>query len=145
MLPQTRAPWHHYPMSIVTILFYAVGAIDYLLTELRFGFWMDNFSTRQATYFAELPGWLTAIWAVAVWGGLLGAYLMWKRNRLAVLLLFLAFAALTFVTVWLTVVHRPTMFGITGFMGVYILAGTCALSFLIYTYARWERTEYFLN
>jgi hypothetical protein len=145
MLPQTRAPWHHYPVTILTILFYLVGALDYLLTKLRLGFWLDRFSAEQVAYFTEMPFWLDAVWAVGVWGGLLGAYMMWTRNRFSVLFLFIAFAALTFLTVWLAVVHRPSLFGITGFMGVYVMVGTCALAFVVYTYARWERTEYVLT
>lgn len=145
MTPETRAPWHHYPIAICAAALYLLGAIDYLMTKLRFGFWIDRFTAEQVAYFAELPFWLDVIWAVSVFGGLFGAYLLWNRNRFSVLFLFLGFAAMVFLTVWLTVVHRPTLFGVTGFIGVYFMAGTSALAFLIYTYARWERTEYFLT
>lgn len=140
-MPETRAPWHHWPIAILSLLFYGVGALDYVFTKLKFGFYLQNFTAEQVTYFTELPLWLNVIWAVAVWGGLAGSWLLWRRNRFSVLLLFAGFAALTFLTVWLAVFTRPTLVGVTGFLGLYLMAGTSALSFLIYVYARWERTS----
>lgn len=144
MLPETRAPWHHFPVALLTVLLYLVGAVDYLLTKLQVGIWTRNFSAEQLAYFTSMPTWLNVVWALGVWGGLFGAWLLWKRNRFSVLFLFVGFAALTFLTVWLSLFHRPTLFGVTGLMGVWLMAGTCALAFLVYVYARWERTEYYL-
>jgi hypothetical protein len=144
-MAEKRTPWHHWPIALFSLLFYAAGTVDFTLTKLRLEFYVKRFTTEQFDYFTMLPDWITALWALAAWGGLIGAWLLWRRNRFSVLLLFLAFAALMFLTIWLTLFTRPTLVGVGGFVSLYLLAGSCALAFLIYVYARWERTERWLR
>ena len=144
MQSDTRAPWHHFPVAILAALFYLAGAVDYLLTKLQFGPWLQNFTAEQVSFFTGFPFWLDLVWAVGVWGGLLGAWLLWKRNRYSVLVLLTAFLCLVFLTLWVTLFTRPTLVGVAGFLGLYVMAGTCALAFVVYLYARWERTEHYL-
>lgn len=145
MHSETRTPWHHYIVAVLCLLFYLLGSVDFVLTSLGVGFYTKGFTPEQLTFYATMPVWLKVIWAVSSLGGLLGAWLMWKRSRYAVLVLFLAFAALVFLIVWLWIFARPSLFGVVGFSGLYTLIGTGCIAFLIYTYARWERTKYYLN
>ncbi len=132
-------PWHHWPVALLTLLFYIAAAVDYVLA--RFGVWADRHPEEWAAYVAGLPTWLDAIWSVTVWGGLLGAYLLWRRTRHAVLLLFLGAAGLIFMAVWMGFFTRPTIISVIGFNGFYAFVGSAALALLFYLYARWERTE----
>ncbi|MCA8882782.1 MAG: hypothetical protein KDA50_03405 [Rhodobacteraceae bacterium] len=138
----TKAPWHHWPVAVAAVGFYLLAALDYVLTKLRIGMYLNQFSPDMVTFVQGLPLWLNVLWAVTVWGGLAGAWLLWKRNRWSVLLLFAGFATMTFLTVWWTLFTRPTLLGLAGFNGLYVMVGSCALAFLFYLYARWERTEH---
>jgi len=134
-------PWHHWPLALLAIVFYAAGAVDFTLSYLNVRFYTSGFSEAQLTLFTTMAPWLVLLWALGTWGGLAGAWLFWKRVRLSVLLLFVAFAALVALTIWLTFVNTPSLIGTIGFLGVWFMAGTCAIAFLFYTYARRERTE----
>lgn len=144
-MPTTRVPWHHWPVAFLAVVFYAVGSVDFVFTYLSLPFYSADFTDNQRVFYNTLPSWLNMLWAVGTIGGLAGAYMFYRRVRFSVIVLFLAFAALIFVTLWLTIIHRPSLVGAMGFLGLWFMAGTCALSFLIYTYARWERVEQHLT
>ena len=136
-----KAPWHHWPVALLAIVFYAAGAVDYTLTKLSVGFYVASRPEAQVAFAQGLAIWLDAVWAVCVWGGLLGAWLLLRRNRWCVLLLFVSTAALVLLAVWLSLFTRPTLIGVAGLSGVYTIAGSAAIALLFYLYARWERTE----
>lgn len=81
---QQEAPWHLWVVGIVTTLWNAGGAFDYLATKLRLDFYMSNFSQTQLDYFYGLPAWFSAFWALGVWGALLGSISLLMRKRWAV-------------------------------------------------------------
>ncbi|OSP56246.1 hypothetical protein [Pseudoruegeria sp. SK021] len=139
-MPDTRAPWHHWPIAILTLAFYLIGALDFTFTYFRLGFYTDNFSPEQVSYIRGLPSWVNGVWAAGVWGGLLGGWLLFQRNRFSVLLLFLGFCVMAFLTVWLSLFARPSLVGIAGWLGLYVMVGTTAVALLFYIYARWERS-----
>ena len=56
----------------------------YLMTQTRNEAYMGNFTPEQLEFFYGLPAWTVAFWAVGVWGELLGAILLLRRNKLAV-------------------------------------------------------------
>ena len=52
------------------LLFMAVGAAGYLATVMTP---LDQMAADQQAKMAAMPGWQTAVYAIAVWSGLLGA------------------------------------------------------------------------
>lgn len=92
--PATRAPVHLWIIGILAVLWNAMGAFDYLATQLRLEFYMSNFSAEQLDYFYGFPVWMNAAWATAVWGGLLAAVLLLARRRLAVAIFAISLAGL---------------------------------------------------
>jgi len=97
-IPGAKAPWHLWVVGILAVLWNGLGAVDYLLTELRHAAYLSAFTAEQLAYFENLPKWTIASWATGVWGGVLGAVLILLRRRLAapVLAASLAAAAVTF-------------------------------------------------
>jgi hypothetical protein len=61
-----------------------MGAFDYIMTKTRNEAYMSNFTPEQLEFFYGFPAWLVAFWAVAVWGGVVGALLLLLRKRFAV-------------------------------------------------------------
>jgi len=81
-----KAPVHLWIVGIVSLLWNAVGAFDYLATKMRLDFYMSQFTAAQLEYFYSFPTWVVAAWAVGVWGALLGSLALLLRKALAVLL-----------------------------------------------------------
>lgn len=82
---QAKAPAHLWVVGILSLLWNAFGCYDYLMTNLRNQAYLSKFTAEQLAYFDSLPGWLTAFWAIGVWGGLAGAVLLLARSRHTVL------------------------------------------------------------
>ncbi|MDH4050396.1 MAG: hypothetical protein OEU93_02385 [Rubrivivax sp.] len=95
-----RTPWHLWVVGIVTLLWNAVGAMDYLMTETRNASYLSEFTPAQIEYFDSFPAWAVATWALAVWGGVLGSLLLLFRTRHAVAVLSVSFVAMVLTTVY---------------------------------------------
>ncbi|HET6534559.1 MAG TPA: hypothetical protein VFK19_12750 [Sphingomicrobium sp.] len=79
-----RAPAHLWIVGILAALWNAFGCFDYFMTNTRNETYLAQFTTEQMAYFDSLPAWLTAFWAIGVWGGLAGALLLLIRSRYSV-------------------------------------------------------------
>jgi hypothetical protein len=79
-----RAPAHLWIVGGLATLWNAFGCYDYLMTNLKNQAYLSQFTADQLAYFDSLPAWLTAFWALGVWGGLAGSILLLARSRYAV-------------------------------------------------------------
>jgi hypothetical protein len=83
MKAATRAPWHLWVVGIAALLWNAVGALDYVMTQTRNAQYMAGFTPEQLEFFYGIPAWTVAAWAIGVWGGVLGSLLLLLRKSLA--------------------------------------------------------------
>lgn len=81
---ETRVPVHLWIVGVLALLWNAFGCYDYLMTNLHNATYLERFSADQIAYMHSLPAWLTATWAIGVWGGLAGSLLLLIRSRYAV-------------------------------------------------------------
>ena len=79
-----RTPWHLWAIGVLALLWSAMGAMDYVMTQTRNEAYMSSFTPEQLAFFYGIPAWAVATWAIAVWGGVLGALLLLLRRRHAV-------------------------------------------------------------
>ena len=79
-----RTPRHLWVIGVVALLWSAMGAMDYVMTQTGNEAYMSNFTPEQLAFFYGFPAWVDATWAIAVWGGVLGAILLLVRRRHAV-------------------------------------------------------------
>jgi len=84
MRPNMRAPWHLRVVGIAALLWNAVGALDYVMTQTRNAQYMSAFTPEQLAFFYGLPAWTVAAWAIGVWGAVLGSLLLLFRKGIAV-------------------------------------------------------------
>lgn len=89
-----RTPWHLWLVGVLGLLWNSVGAYDYVMTQTRNESYMNQFTPEQLEFFYGFPTWVVASWAVAVWGGMLGALLLLFRKRLSVPVLLISFLAM---------------------------------------------------
>lgn len=78
------APAHLWIVGILALLWNGYGSYDYLMTMTRNQAYLSQFTADQIAYWESLPEWLTAFWALGVWGGLAGAVLLLVRSRYSV-------------------------------------------------------------
>ena len=75
--------------AVAVLLFMGVGVAGYLATVMTP---LEQMPAEQQAKMAAMPGWQTAVYAIAVWSGLTGAILLLMRRRFAVTLLLLSLA-----------------------------------------------------
>jgi hypothetical protein len=79
-----RTPAHLWIVGVLALLWNAFGCFDYLMTVTANQTYLGKMPADQITYMNALPSWLTAFWAVGVWGGLVGSILLLMRSRYSV-------------------------------------------------------------
>jgi hypothetical protein len=95
-----RTPWHVWVVGVLTLLWNAVGALDYVMTQTRNQPYLKEFTPEQLDYFFGFPAWVVACWAIGVWGGVLGSLLLLLRQRLAMPVFVVSFVAMVCTTIY---------------------------------------------
>lgn len=68
-----KTPVHLWIIGVLALLWNAMGAFDYLATQLELEAYMAQFTPEQLDYFYGIPAWAVAGWAIAVWFALAGS------------------------------------------------------------------------
>lgn len=129
-----RTPWHLWVVGVLSLLWNAMGAYDYLMTETQNEAYMSSFTPEQLEFFYGFPAWVVAFWAIAVWGGVLGSILLLLRKKLAVGV-FLA----SFVSMIITTIHNWGLSNgleVMGSTGIIFSVMIFVFALFLYLYAR---------
>ena len=94
-----RTPWHLRVVGVLAVLWNSMGAFDYLMTETRNEGYMSKFTPEQLEFFYGLPVWVVAFWAIAVWGGVLGAILLLLKRKVAAEVFLVSFLAMVVTSI----------------------------------------------
>ena len=131
-----KTPWHLWVVGFVTLLWNGMGAVDYLMTQLRYEPYMAQFTDAQRAYFESFPAWVVASWALAVWLSVAGSVLLLMRSRHAATVLgyVLAFMAITFIHNF--VLAEVKMTEIVGKEAAWFTAAIIVVAILLWRYAR---------
>ena len=114
-----RTPWHLWLVGVVGLLWSAMGALDYVMTQTRNEAYLSEFTPEQLAFFLGLPAWIDAAWAIGVWGGVVGCLLLLLRRGVAVWVLLASFIAAV-----LTAIHNYLFAN-----GMEVMGGAFALVF----------------
>ena len=93
-----RTPRHQWVVGVIALLWNAMGAMDYVMTQTKNEAYMSKFTPEQLSFFYDMSAWAVAAWAIAVWGGLLGAVLLLARRHLAVWVFLVSLVAMVVAT-----------------------------------------------
>ena len=102
MNASAKAPWHLWVVGIVSVLWNAIGAYDYTMTNLRNQAYLDSmgYPAEGIAYLEAFPIWAHTGWALGVWGAILGSILLLMRSRYAVWAFVASVAGIALTTVY---------------------------------------------
>lgn len=138
--PAGRTPWHLWVVGIVGLLWNGFGAYDYFMTNTQGDAYLRGMKMTEAqiTYFHSMPSWMTGVWAIGVWGGLLGTILLLMRSKWAVHVFAASLAALIVSLIYSFLLSDGAkVMGNQSYMYIIITAG--ALFFLWYAWTMRKR------
>lgn len=97
-----RAPWHLWVVGIVGVLWNSFGCYDYVMSNTAGDAYFRDagMSEAQIAYFHSMPAYMTAVWAVGVWGGALGAVLLLLRSKWALPVFIASLTAFVFSLIY---------------------------------------------
>ena len=95
---KSAVPWHLWVVGVIAVLWNAYGGYDYTMSMTQGATYMaaSGMTPDQIAYYEAMPVWMTAIWAIGVWGGVLGSLLLLLRNKLAFPVFAVSFGAFVF-------------------------------------------------
>ena len=92
---QRRTTWTFWLVAVISLFWNAYGAYDYFMSKTGGDVYLRSvgMTEPQVAYFNAMPSWMTAVWAVGVWGAVLGSVLLLLRRRWALPVFVASFAA----------------------------------------------------
>lgn len=81
-----KTPLSFWIIAVLSLLWNLFGCYDYLMSKLSPDSYFASMGLNadSVAYMVALPAWLTAFWALGVWGSLAGSLLLLARSRHAV-------------------------------------------------------------
>ena len=81
----TSTPWHLWAVGLLGLLWNGFGGYLYLMTRTQGAEFLRSMGAGQESidWQASMPAWMNALWAIGVWGGVLGAVLLLLRMKWA--------------------------------------------------------------
>ena len=82
---RVKTPWHLWLVGVIAVLFNAIGAFDYVMNLAQGASYMASagMTPVEIAHYQEMPIWMRAVWAIGVWGAMLGSVLILLRNKMA--------------------------------------------------------------
>jgi hypothetical protein len=131
-----RTPWHLWVVGILSLLWNAGGAYDYLMTQLGNEAYLAMLTEPQRAMLAQRPVWFDAVWAIGIWGSVAGSLLLLLRSRLAVWAFALSFGGLVLAAVWQYGIVSPSALEVSGIGSAVFSAVIAVVIVLLWVYAR---------
>ncbi|AKM10666.1 hypothetical protein [Croceicoccus naphthovorans] len=85
-----KAPTTFWIVAVLSLLWNAFGAYDYLMTQLQNREYLGSMgqgfglnADQMIAYYAAMPWWGSVFWALGVWGSVAGSVLLLLRSRFA--------------------------------------------------------------
>ena len=139
---RAKAPWHLWMLGIVSLLWFAGGANDYVMTKTQnaayLGMAADSMGVSVETilaYFNSYPLWATVCWALGVWGAVAGAILQLLRCRFAFHALVASLVGLAGSTAYTFMSDIPPEFATTGQMVFSVVIWLSVIGMALYARA----------
>lgn len=92
---RTKTPWHLWLVGVIAVLFNCIGVFDFVMSKAQGAAYMASagMTPEQIAHYEGMPGWMTVVWAVGVFGAFLASILLLLRRKLAMPIFVLSLAA----------------------------------------------------
>ncbi|MBI1416925.1 MAG: hypothetical protein GC146_06870 [Limimaricola sp.] len=131
-----KTPWHLWLVGIVSLLWNAVGAFDYTMTQARSAWYLAQFTPEQLAYFFSYPAWVVAFWALGVWAAVLGSVLLLLRSRFAASAFLAALLGIVVTSVYTFGLAEISMSEASGSGAIVFSAAIFVVTLALWLYAR---------
>ena len=131
-----RTPWHIWAVGILSLLWNAGGAFDYLMTQLQNEAYLGQLNEAQRAFLDARPVWFDACLALWVWGSILGSVLILLRSRFAATAFGVSILGLLGSSIWSFFIADPSAVEVNGTFGLVFSAAIVAILLALYTYSR---------
>lgn len=90
-----KTPWHLWLVGAIAALFNLIGVFDFVMTMAQGGKYLASvgMTPDQVAHYQQMPGWMTLVWAVGVFGAFLASIVLLLRRKLALPIFVLSLAA----------------------------------------------------
>ena len=78
-----KTPWHLWLVGVLALLWNAMGAMDFTLTQMHSEAWLKALTAEQRAVIDNFPLWSVIAWGTGTWGALLGSLLLLLRRGFA--------------------------------------------------------------
>jgi len=95
-----KPPIWFWIVSVITLLWNAMGVHGYLSQAYQTKAFTDAYTQEQLDVMNAMPSWYTALFAIAVFSGVIGCLLLLLRKKFAKPILVLSFLAATIMMVY---------------------------------------------
>ena len=131
-----RTPWHLWAVGVVSLLWNAAGAYDYLMTQLGNEAYLSMLNEAQRAMLEARPAWFGGVWALGVWGSVAGSVLILLRSRWAVAAFALSFIGLILSAVWSYGLSDPSAAEVMGTFAAVFSVVVAMVIVALWLYAR---------
>ena len=95
-----KTPLHLWIVGVLSILWNAGGAYDYVATQYRLESYMSQLTPEMLEYINAYPSWMEMAWAIGIWGAVLGSVFLLLRQSFAVWLFGVSILGLAVSTIY---------------------------------------------
>ena len=83
--PIRSTPWHFWVVTVLSLLWNSFGGYDYTMSHLQGETYYRHMgmTDAQIALMDTYPSWMHAVWAIGVWGSVVGSILLLLRMRWA--------------------------------------------------------------
>jgi hypothetical protein len=78
-----KIPWHLWVIGGLGVLWNAFGCFDFTMTATHNAAYLEPYPQDLKDYWLNMPAWTWIVWAIGVFGGLLGSIALLLRRKLA--------------------------------------------------------------
>jgi hypothetical protein len=132
-------------IGAIALIWHAIAAADYILTLAKVPDYLALVSPEQLALFIDIPLWVHACWAVAVWAGLLAAMFLLTEDKSSVIWMAIAAAGAIGLAVYFAVLRGAELSQVAGWGGYAFVIGPAVAASVFYIFARQAKTHGYLS
>ena len=133
----TKTPIHLWIVGILSLVWNAGGAIDYVMTRTNVAAYLAEQPPERLAMLQDAPTWFGFTWALGVWFSIIGSLLLVLRSRFAGSAFALSLIGLIGSSIYTYgIADGASMLAVAGTAAIVFTIGIPAILVLLWIYAR---------